>query len=107
MLREEQVAHVPHLAETETLQALRRWLARGWATQERVEAGIDVLGELRLAHHAHPPLRTRVWSLRHAFSAYDATYVALTEMLDATLLTADGAFATAAGDLVEIIDVST
>jgi predicted nucleic acid-binding protein len=34
-------------------------------------------------------LDERVWSLRHNFSAYDATYVALAETLDAELLTAD------------------
>ncbi len=106
MLREERVAHVPHLAETETLQVLRRWLARGWAERERIELGLDLLGELRLAYHPHFPLRRRIWSLRDAFSAYDATYVALAETLDATLLTADGSLARAATDLVEIVDVS-
>jgi len=43
-------------------------------------------------------LRTRMWALRHDPSAYDATYVALTEMTGATsLLTTDVRLARAPG----------
>ena len=39
-----------------------------------------------------------MWALRHNLSAYDATYVALTEMLSATsLLTTDSRLADAPG----------
>lgn len=97
MLRNEEVSHVPHLAETEALQALRHWLARGWADRERVELGLDVLEALRLAYYPHAPLRPRIWSLRHAFTAYDATYVALAEALACHLVTADARLARAPG----------
>jgi len=43
-------------------------------------------------------LRPRMWALRHNLSAYDATYVALTEMSGATsLLTTDARLASAPG----------
>ena len=39
-----------------------------------------------------------MWALRHNLSAYDATYVALTEMIGATsLLTTDARLASAPG----------
>jgi predicted nucleic acid-binding protein len=43
-------------------------------------------------------LRGRMWALRHNLSAYDATYVALAELLTATsLLTTDLRLAAAPG----------
>lgn len=39
----------------------------------------------------------RSWDLRHKLTVYDAAYVALAELLDATLVTSDGALATAPG----------
>jgi predicted nucleic acid-binding protein len=54
-----------------------------------------------MIRYPHAPLRTRVWALRDALSAYDATYVALTELLgDAVLLTADRGLATVAASAV-------
>jgi len=40
-------------------------------------------------------LLERILSLRHNFSAYDASYVALAELLDAEIVTADAALARA------------
>lgn len=42
-------------------------------------------------------LLDRVWELRDAVSAYDATYVALAESLDCALVTADARLSRAAG----------
>jgi predicted nucleic acid-binding protein len=42
-------------------------------------------------------LLERVWSLRNSLSAYDATYVALAELLDRVLVTADERLARAPG----------
>lgn len=51
----------------------------------------------------------RVWELRHNLTPYDASYVALAETLDVTLLTADGRLARAPSlrcevELVEGLD---
>jgi predicted nucleic acid-binding protein len=49
----------------------------------------------RSERHSHLPLLGRIWDLRHNFAAYDACYLALTEALDATLLTCDSALRSA------------
>jgi predicted nucleic acid-binding protein len=91
---EHEPLHAPELIEPETLNALRG-LVRGRAISERraMEAVGD-LGSARLLRYPHPPLRERVWELRHNLSAYDATYLALAEALDdPVLLTGDSALA--------------
>lgn len=103
---ERRAIHVPHLAETEVLHALRRWVAGRQLEVERAEGALEDLGELPVVYHAHSPLRERVWALRDRLTAYDATYVALAEALDATLVTADGRLARAAGELVPMIEAS-
>jgi predicted nucleic acid-binding protein len=42
-------------------------------------------------------LLDRIWELRDNLSSYDATYVALAELLDCSLLTADGRLGRAPG----------
>ena len=42
-------------------------------------------------------LLSRIWELRDNVSAYDATYVAVAEALEAPLVTADGRLARAPG----------
>ena len=81
--------HVPHLADVEVAQALRRYASDG---ELDAAAAADALTDLRaldLQRHAHEPLLDRVWQLRHNLGAYDAVYVALAEVLDSTLLTCD------------------
>lgn len=89
--------HVPHLADLEVTQSLRRYVRDG---EIDAAAGRDALDDLRaldLYRHAHEPLLGRIWELRHNVSAYDAVYLALAEALDALLLTCDGRLARAAG----------
>ena len=45
--------------------------------------------------HGHDLLLPRIWSLRDNLTAYDAVYIALTEVLKATLLTTDRKLAAA------------
>jgi predicted nucleic acid-binding protein len=44
----------------------------------------------------------RIWELRDNVTAYDATYVALAEALDCSLVTADARLARASGPLCPI-----
>ena len=44
----------------------------------------------------------RIWKLREHLSAYDATYVAVAETLDTSLLTADARLANAPGPMCPI-----
>ena len=45
----------------------------------------------------HGPLIERCWELRANLTMYDATYVALAELIDAPLLTADATLAATPG----------
>jgi len=57
---------------------------------------------LRIVRHAMRPLQSRVFELRHNFTAYDGLYVALAETLELPLLTDDGTFDGTAGHHAEI-----
>ncbi len=105
-LQPEPLIHAPHLVDTEVLHALRRWVRAAELTDERAREALADLAALPMARHPHAPLSDRVWSLRERLSAYDATYVALAEGLDATLVTADGRLARGAAGLVDLTDVS-
>jgi predicted nucleic acid-binding protein len=40
------------------------------------------LAALPAERYSHTPLIRRIWELRHHFTAYDATYIALSEATD-------------------------
>lgn len=82
--------HVPHLADIEVAQALRRYVRKGDLELEAAAVALDDFRALDLQRHAHEPLLERVWELRENLTAYDAVYVALAEVLDGVLLTCDG-----------------
>lgn len=82
--------NTPHLADIEVLQALRRYLRRGAIDLPTASMALADLRGLDITRHAHEPLLERAWELRDNLTAYDAAYAALTEILDATLLTCDG-----------------
>ena len=96
-LGDEELA-TPHLLDSEVTHVLRGLVHRGVISDEQGDLALD--GFLRLALTRFPAdwLRPRMWALRHNLSAYDATYVALTEMTNATaLLTTDARLAAAPG----------
>jgi predicted nucleic acid-binding protein len=89
--------HVPHLADIEVVQAIRRYVRDGDLTAAAAAAAIADLRALDLERHPHEPLLDRVWALRQNLTAYDAVYIALAEALDAILLTCDRRLARAPG----------
>lgn len=94
---EHEPLHAPELVELETLNALRRTVLRGVITDHHATAAASELERTRLVSYPHAPLRGRVWELRHNLSAYDASYLALAELLDdSVLITADSGLAGAA-----------
>jgi predicted nucleic acid-binding protein len=86
---------------------LRRLAAKHVIDASRGKTGLEFLGALALERHAHGDLMARAWELRHHFSAYDAAYVALAELLRAKLLTRDQRLATAASSYADVILVQT
>jgi predicted nucleic acid-binding protein len=80
---------VPHLIDIEVVSAFRRLAAGrriGIDHADRLQAGLAALPAERFAH---TPLIVRIWELRHKFTAYDATYIALAEAMKADLYTCD------------------
>ena len=89
--------HVPALADVEVLSVVRRGVLAGRLTPERGAAALQDYADLALERYPHLPLLGRAWQLRDSVSAYDAQYVALAELLDVPLVTADGRLARAPG----------
>jgi predicted nucleic acid-binding protein len=89
--------HAPHLLDVEVAQVLRRYVRDAQLHPDDAAEAIRDLRDLDLTRHAHEPLLDRVWTLRHNFSAYDAVYVALAEVLDASFVTSDRRLAHAPG----------
>jgi predicted nucleic acid-binding protein len=80
---------VPHLIYVEVTSAFRRLAAMGRIDSYHSERALAELTALPAQPYEHTALLGRVWELRHNFSAYDATYIALAEVLSATLYTCD------------------
>lgn len=81
--------HAPHLIDLEVLHALRSLQLRGFLDQERAALAVHTFAQLPIERYAHAPFTPRIWALRHAVTSYDAAYIALSEVLDAPLLTCD------------------
>ena len=97
--------HVPHLADVEVAQVLRRYVREGQLEPRVAEVALLDLRALDLERHAHEPLLERVWQLRGNLTAYEAVYVALAEALEAPLLTCDARLARAPGLAVRLLVV--
>ncbi len=95
-LRGERLA-APHLIDVEVVAAWRRMSLAGQLDERRVGLALGDLRVLRLDRVPHQPLVDRCWQLRTNLTVYDAMYVALAEMTDSVLLTADGKLAGSPG----------
>ncbi|MXW60584.1 MAG: type II toxin-antitoxin system VapC family toxin [Acidimicrobiaceae bacterium] len=87
----------PHLVDAEVLQTMRKLLHRGTMTSHDAEQAIHLWTRLGVERFPITGLSTRIWSLRNNISAYDASYIALAEALNCSLLTADARLSTAPG----------
>lgn len=94
--------HAPHLLDVEVAQVLRRLVRDGELKAERAAVALTDLRDLPVERYSHEILLPRIWSLRHNLTAYDATYVALTEVLGATLLTRDSRISRAPGHSAQV-----
>ena len=89
--------HVPHLIDPEVASGLRRRVAAEQIAADAGWAALDAWRRLGMTRYAVHTLLDRVWELRDNLSAYDASYVALAELLGCSLLTVDGRLGRAAG----------
>lgn len=83
----------PHLLDVEVLSILRG-LVRGSKLDEQaaVTAHAHHFG-LTIHRCETDPVSQRVWDLRHRYTAYDASYIAVAEALGAPLHTCDAKLA--------------
>jgi predicted nucleic acid-binding protein len=87
-LRHEEIA-APELIDLEVTSALRGLLRAGKVDERRADLALADLPRLALLRASHQGLVARCWELRDNLSVYDASYIALAELLGATLITTD------------------
>ena len=80
----------PELLDVEVLSVLRRAVLRQQLQEHRASLVLDDLIDWPVERIPHVSLVQEAWQHRHNVSAYDAFYVAVARLYDATLLTADG-----------------
>lgn len=100
-LRGEHLA-APELLDLEVASVFRRQHVIGALDDRRAELALDDLRAMPIERAPHPHLVRRCWELRDNITVYDAAYVALAELLQTTLLTADWRLAQAPGPLCDI-----
>ena len=90
LLRREHRLHAPVHVDLEVQVALRSMLVRGALDESRAEEAREDLRAMRLRRWPlSDELLARAWAMRHNVTPYDAAYVALAEILDATLVSTD------------------
>jgi predicted nucleic acid-binding protein len=89
-----QQLHAPHLIDSEVLQVLRR---REHSAPEASATALRVWEQLSIIRYPSCGYLGRIWQLRNNLTAYDASYVALAELLGTALLTADARISRAPG----------
>ena len=92
----------PHLLDVELLHALRRLVIGGRLGEDRAADARDDFAALAVDRYDHVALADRTWELQHNLTAYDATFVALAELLGVPLVTCDARLANAPGNRAAI-----
>jgi predicted nucleic acid-binding protein len=87
----------PELVDLEVVSVWRRHVAAKMMPARRAASALADLADLPLRRSSHQPFLQRIWELRHVVTSYDAAYIALAEVLDVALVTADARLSRASG----------
>lgn len=87
----------PAHLDVEVVSALRGMARHNPTLLAAVPSALRHLAEFPIRRMPLAPLLPRMWELQDNITPYDAAYVALTEHLGGTLVTADAKLATASG----------
>ncbi|MGH9121651.1 MAG: type II toxin-antitoxin system VapC family toxin [Acidimicrobiales bacterium] len=89
--------NAPHLIDSEVASGLRRRVAARQLGADTGWIALDSFRRLGMMRYPVFSLLDRIWELLDDLTAYDASYVALAELLDCNLLTADARLGRAPG----------
>lgn len=81
--------HAPHLLDIEVLSVLRGLLLGGKIDPAVAEAARRDHFAFTINRHELAFLADRIWQLRHQYTSYDASNLALAEAIEAPLYTCD------------------
>jgi predicted nucleic acid-binding protein len=87
----------PHLIDVEFLHALRRLVRSRVLSEARASEVRNDFADLAIERYPHPPLADRMWELRPNLTAYDASFIVLSEALNVPLVTCDARLAASSG----------
>jgi predicted nucleic acid-binding protein len=79
----------PHLIDLEVLNVLRKRRQQNKISKERLELAFDDFNSIPIDRLGTNQLNSRIWELCNNLTPYDASYIALAESLDISLLTRD------------------
>ncbi len=87
----------PSVIDVEVVSVIKRDHIAGRLDSTAAAQAVQDLRDWPGERFAHRPLLDRVWELRHSVRAWDAFYIALAEVMQATLITSDSRLARAPG----------
>ena len=95
----------PSVVDVEVVSVIRRDQLLGRLDVTAAAQAVQDLRDWPGERFGHQPLLERVWELRGSLRTWDAFYVALAEVMQATLVTADARLARAPGPrcLIDVI----
>lgn len=85
----EQSLAAPHLLDYEVTSVTRSLALADKVSVSAAETALNTFRDLHIERYDFAALAPRVWELRHQFTGYDASYIALAEALEAPLVTCD------------------
>lgn len=104
-LGDETQYYAPELIDLEFANAFRKLVLRGALGPDVAGDHLSEWSANELIRCSHAMLLPRIWELRGNITPYDAAYVALAEILDVPLVTADQRLARSASPYCEVITI--
>jgi predicted nucleic acid-binding protein len=96
----------PHLVDLEVVAGLRRLVGQSAVTSRGAHRALREFEELTLLRFPVTRLLDRIWQLRETLTPYDASYVALAETLNLSLVTTDLRLGRSHGHRAQVITFS-
>ena len=87
----------PHIVDVEVVSFIRRHHLEGRLDATAARQAVEDLRGWPGERYGHQAMLERIWELRASVRAWDAAYIALAEVLEATMVTLDARLATAQG----------